>query len=172
VPLVLQRNHLIAIGAVAFAGLLFASRGPWSAAAAANPANATGITAAPNGITAVPAGLTTAPQVIYVDQFGRPLTVAPATHVQPLVPAVETAYSVSPQAQPYVRPVSTVRAASSPRVVRVSEHKRSWQKSALIIGGSAGTGAGIGGLVGGKKGAAIGAAIGGGGAALYEAVKR
>src|SRR5258708_35626534 len=30
---------------------------------------------------------------------------------------------------------------------------RSWGKSALIIGGSAGTGAGIGGVIGGKKGA-------------------
>ena len=45
---------------------------------------------------------------------------------------------------------------------------RSWGKSALIIGGSAGTGAGIGGMVGGKKGALVGAALGGGVASLYE----
>jgi len=171
VPLVtIQRSHLVAIGAVTLAGLLVAFRGPWSTQAAANP---NGIVAVPNGTTAIPAGLTTnTPQVIYVDQFGRPVNVAPATQVHPLVPAVETVYSAAPQAQPYVRPVSTVRAASSPRVVRVSEHRRSWQKSALIIGGSAGTGAGIGAIVGGKKGAAIGAAIGGGSGALYEAVKR
>ena len=50
--------------------------------------------------------------------------------------------------------------------------KRSWQKGALMIGGSAGTGAGIGAIVGGKKGALIGAAIGGGSASIYEAAKR
>src|SRR4030095_12817096 len=83
VPLVtLQRSHLVAIGAVTLAGLLVAFRGPWSTEAAASA----------NGITSVPAGLTTAPQVIYVDQFGRPVGVAPATQVHPLVPAVETAY--------------------------------------------------------------------------------
>jgi hypothetical protein len=49
---------------------------------------------------------------------------------------------------------------------------RSWGKSALIIGGSAGTGAGIGGLVRGKKGALIGAALGGGVGSLYEGAHR
>jgi hypothetical protein len=49
---------------------------------------------------------------------------------------------------------------------------RSWGKSALIIGGSAGTGAGIGGIVGGKKGALIGAALGGGVGSLYEGAHR
>jgi len=49
---------------------------------------------------------------------------------------------------------------------------RSWGKSALIIGGSAGTGAGIGGLVGGGKGALIGAALGGGVGSLYEGAHR
>jgi hypothetical protein len=48
---------------------------------------------------------------------------------------------------------------------------RSWKKSALVIGGSAGAGAGVGAIAGGKKGALIGAAIGGGAATLYEAVK-
>ena len=50
--------------------------------------------------------------------------------------------------------------------------KRSWKKTALVIGGSAGAGAGIGALAGGKKGALIGAAIGGGSGAVYEAIKR
>ena len=50
--------------------------------------------------------------------------------------------------------------------------KRSWQKSALMIGGAAGTGAGVGGLLDGKKGALIGAAIGGGSASIYEATRR
>ena len=50
--------------------------------------------------------------------------------------------------------------------------RRSWQKSALMIGGSAGTGAGIGAIVGGKKGALIGAALGGGSASIYDASRR
>jgi len=50
--------------------------------------------------------------------------------------------------------------------------KRSWKKTALVIGGSAGAGAGIGALAGGKKGALIGAAIGGGSGAVYEVIKR
>jgi hypothetical protein len=57
------------------------------------------------------------------------------------------------------------------RVVRTAP-KRSWQKSALVIGGSAGAGAGIGALTGGKKGALIGAAIGGGAGSIFEAFKR
>ena len=50
--------------------------------------------------------------------------------------------------------------------------KRSWKKTALIIGGGAGAGAGIGAIAGGKKGALIGAAIGGGAASIYEVSKR
>jgi hypothetical protein len=49
---------------------------------------------------------------------------------------------------------------------------RSWQKSALIIGSSAGIGAGVGGAIGGKKGALIGAAVGGGGATIWDQITR
>lgn len=52
------------------------------------------------------------------------------------------------------------------------ESNRSWGKTAMVIGGSAGGGAGLGGLIAGKKGALIGAAIGGGAATIYEARKR
>jgi hypothetical protein len=71
----------------------------------------------------------------------------------------------------YAPRTSTVRTTAAPRSaapVRRVEHKRSWQKRALVIGGAAGAGAGIGGLIGGKKGALIGAAIGGGGATIFE----
>jgi hypothetical protein len=69
------------------------------------------------------------------------------------------------------------RVVTRPRVTRVSsarevEPRRSWKKSALIIGGSTAGAAGIGGLIGGKKGALIGAGVGGGAAAIYEAMKR
>ena len=69
--------------------------------------------------------------------------------------------------QPIVRRVST-RQVSSERVAP----RRTWQKSALLIGGSAGAGAGVGALIGGKKGALAGAAIGGGAAAIYDQVQR
>ncbi len=49
---------------------------------------------------------------------------------------------------------------------------RDWQKSAVIIGSSAGIGAGVGAAAGGKKGALIGAAIGGGSAAIWDQVTR
>ena len=50
--------------------------------------------------------------------------------------------------------------------------QRSKTKTALMIAGGAATGAGVGGALKGKKGALIGAAIGGGGASIYESVKR
>jgi hypothetical protein len=55
---------------------------------------------------------------------------------------------------------------------RYARRHRSWGKTALIVGGSAGTGAGIGGIVHGKKGALVGAALGGGLASLYEGAHR
>ena len=90
--------------------------------------------------------------------------------------------------EPRLVPASYIVAdAPAPRVIRAEApaiarstpvrsapgiEKRSWKRTALIIGGSAGAGAGIGALIGGKKGALIGAAVGGGGAGLYEAIKR
>jgi hypothetical protein len=68
------------------------------------------------------------------------------------------------------RPVSYRTAEYAPR--RVVKSGRSWQKSALIIGSSAGIAAGVGGEVGGKKGALIGAAVGGGGATIWDQVTR
>ena len=77
-------------------------------------------------------------------------------------------------------PVTTVecvnggasRAMPSITRYRVSRPHRSWGKTALIIGGGAGTGAGIGGMVRGKTGALVGAALGGGVASLYEGARR
>ncbi len=72
---------------------------------------------------------------------------------------------------------SAPRVTETPRSVptrasRVEPQGRSWKKSALIIGSSAGVGAGVGGAVGGKKGALIGAAIGGGGATIWDQMTR
>ena len=73
------------------------------------------------------------------------------------------------------RPVTRTRTVSQPsraRVITDEREKRSWGKTAMIIGGGTGAGAGIGGLIGGKKGALIGAAVGGGAATIYESTKR
>lgn len=58
------------------------------------------------------------------------------------------------------------------RPVTQRAKKRSWEKEALIIGGSAGGGAAIGALVGGKKGAGVGAAAGGVGGLIYDLATR
>jgi hypothetical protein len=52
------------------------------------------------------------------------------------------------------------------------QNKRSWEKEALIIGGSAGAGTAIGALAGGKKGAGVGAAAGGAGGLIYDLMTR
>jgi len=80
---------------------------------------------------------------------------------------VQTQYVTERAVAAPVRRVTTQRVSSETR-----QPQRSWQKSALLIGGSAGTGAGVGALIGGKKGALAGAAIGGGAAAIYDQVKR
>lgn len=87
---------------------------------------------------------------------------------------------VTPRApQPVqVRPVSDApapRVVSHPATVREAEpvqEKRTWKKTALIIGAGAGSGAVVGGIIDGRKGAGIGAAIGGGAASVYEVLKR
>lgn len=111
---------------------------------------------------------------------GQPYAWSPYTT---MAPAAVTPYGYNPQgaylpAQPqYVtervvseRPV--VRRASTRVVSSEARPRRTWQKSALLIGGSAGAGAGLGALMGGKKGALAGAAIGGGAAAIFDQVKR
>jgi hypothetical protein len=67
--------------------------------------------------------------------------------------------------------------ARSPGIVETRpepEHtnKRSWEKDALIIGGSAGAGTAIGAVAGGKKGAGVGAVAGGVGGLIFDLVTR
>lgn len=89
--------------------------------------------------------------------------VRPAVYERAAEPLVVTTAS-----QPVVAP----RASQPVRVPVRRDEGRSWQKSAVIIGSSAGIGAGVGAAAGGKKGALIGAAIGGGGAAIWDQVTR
>lgn len=67
--------------------------------------------------------------------------------------------------------------ARSPEVVatrpeRAHPQKRSWEKDALIVGGSAGAGTLIGAVAGGGKGAAVGATAGGIGGLIYDLATR
>ena len=104
------------------------------------------------------------------------LVTVPASQLaQPRAQLVSQRQVVS---RPAATPRRTVSRSSAPVqreevVVREEEPEgRSWQKTAMIIGGSAASGAGVGAIVKGKKGALIGAAIGGGAASIYEASKR
>jgi hypothetical protein len=105
--------------------------------------------------------------------YGPCAGVYPAQY--PYAPAAAPGYA-APQfvsdrvvtAQPVVRRASTQRTYVTER----STPQRSWQKSAMLIGGSAAGGAGVGALIGGKKGAGIGALIGGGAATLFDQAKR
>jgi hypothetical protein len=118
-----------------------------------------------------------------VDRVPPGYVVYPQAGLAPQAPFV-SAVPVAVQPMP-VRTVPAARARSARQVayrtadddvVRyepdVRQERRSVAKTAMIIGGSAGTGAGVGAIVGGKKGALIGAAIGGGAASIYEATKR
>jgi hypothetical protein len=105
---------------------------------------------------------------------GQVVPVSYSTALRPAVPSAPTATPVrytSPA--PARRTVSRSTPVRQREVVREeAEPKRSWGKTAMIVGGSTAGGAGVGGLIGGKKGALIGAAIGGGAATIYEAKKR
>jgi ribosomal protein S8E len=116
--------------------------------------------------------------VSYPSAYG-PATAMPVSYPAAAYPA---AYPV-PQATPAVltypaapAPVRTVRSVRPQRAVYQDERRvrsgRSWKKSAVIIGSSAGIGAGVGAAIKGKKGALIGAALGGGSAAIWDQVTR
>jgi hypothetical protein len=94
----------------------------------------------------------------------------PATYVVPAAPLASPVMA-QPVRQAAAAPVRAARPASRSSSAARNSEERSWQKRALVIGGTAGAGAGIGALIGGKKGALIGAAIGGGSGTAWELIK-
>jgi len=68
--------------------------------------------------------------------------------------------------------VTRAPAVVETRPDRPHAQKRSWEKDALIIGGSAGAGTLIGAVAGGRKGAAVGATAGGIGGLIYDLATR
>jgi hypothetical protein len=104
---------------------------------------------------------------------GYPNALQPAAAPAALQPAVIQRPVVVERAAPRQTVYRTAQPVRERTIVREeAEPRRSWKKTALIIGGSTAAGAGTGGIISGKKGALIGAAIGGGAASIYEATKR
>ena len=101
---------------------------------------------------------------------GRPVpvvinvgTAAPLAYERAQPQAIPVAYRPTVQSaayEPAARPRQATRSSES--------ETRSWQKEAIIIGGSTAAGAGIGAIAGGKKGAAIGAISGGVAGLIYD----
>jgi len=93
----------------------------------------------------------------------RPVYREPAYQPQPV--------NYAPAPRPAVVRTEAPVLERTTEVVAERKPARSWQKRAVVIGGSSGAGAGLGALIGGKKGALIGAAIGAGGGTIYEMQK-
>jgi hypothetical protein len=107
--------------------------------------------------------------------YGQPGYAQPA-YGQPIAYGFSSAPAPAPViVERQAAPRTVYQTAPAPQRVVVTEQKaakRSWKKTAMVVGGSAAGGAGVGAVVGGKKGALIGAALGGGAASIYEATKR
>ncbi|BCS33869.1 hypothetical protein TBR22_A30970 [Luteitalea sp. TBR-22] len=183
---------LLVAGACAPAPSATTTMPPPTTAAASSPV----LLSCPTGqqplLRQVVVGNTLVPQVECVTAPGpavqaalapAPGAAAPPAYAPMVVPAAAPmAVAPAPVAwssDPRPAPVRTVvRRPAARRVVYddVEEiqrpSRRSWQKSALIIGSAAGVGAGVGAATGGKKGALIGAAVGGGAATLWDQVTR
>ena len=117
-----------------------------------------------------------APQTIGTNGVPAPAAAQPVYQPYQAVRATQPVYAEE-DARIVTTPYPSTRTARATQtrdvVYREPVKKtRSVQKSAIIIGSSAGVGAGVGAAMGGKKGALIGAAIGGGSAAVWDQITR
>jgi hypothetical protein len=169
-------RHLIGTAAGLIIAALLLFRGPWAASAQTDKPTASNTSlSCEQSQQAMVRHTIVRGELQVAMQCVGPATVSgvAAYDEDAIIPAV-----YRPAARP--APVSASRTVSEPAAVRRTasttaaqvESKRSWKKTALVIGGSAGAGAGVGAIAGGKKGALIGAAIGGGAASIFEAIKR
>jgi hypothetical protein len=171
-----QRPYLAGALVVSVLGILLLFKSPWATGASAQSAVQTSnvaVNCEPTQQALIRQTVVRGELQVNVLCSSAGIGAAPADYVVPggasagpyLTPAVYRTPS------PVVARPAASRTTSSTQS-RVERSGRSWQKTAMIIGGTTGAGAGLGGLIGGKKGALIGAAIGGGGATIYEARKR
>jgi hypothetical protein len=180
-PVILGRSHLAGVAALLGLGAILLFWAPWSARADSKlQTSNVAVNCEPRQQAVVRQTIANGELQVniqcansalqptgYTDEFGRPLAPLGAVGT---VPAV---YTTEPRlVQTSYAPQTVARQAPATRTLSARSSRRSWQKTALIIGGTAGAGAGVGALIGGKKGALIGAALGGGGASIFEAVKR
>jgi hypothetical protein len=146
--------------AAALAGSLLSGAAMYTVGAKAARVDAT---ATPALVETVDGGLVPAAQVTYPSGFRPAVNVVRVAETPAPVERARPAYRTVQSSAPAVRESVEVREAPA---------RRSWKKTAIVIGGSSAAGAGIGAITGGKKGALIGAAIGGGAASIYEATRR
>jgi hypothetical protein len=113
---------------------------------------------------------------VTVDQWGQPVNYAQAAHpsfasysVAAPRPAVQTRTVYREQPAPVYR---TATRSTSTVARQPATQTRSWQKSALIIGGSAAGGAAVGAVLDGKSGAKKGAVLGGVAGTVYDIATR
>jgi len=115
---------------------------------------------------------------VTVDAYGQPVTYAQGAHpsfasysvpAPAPRPAVQTRTVYREPAAPTYRTAST-RTTTAAR--QPTTQTRSWQKSALIIGGSAAGGAAVGAVLDGKDGAKKGAVLGGVAGTVYDIATR
>jgi hypothetical protein len=114
---------------------------------------------------------------VTVDAYGQPVMYAQGARpsfasysVSAPRPAVQTQTVYRPQPAPAYR--TATRPASTTAARQQTTQTRSWQKSALIIGGSAAGGAAVGAVLDGKSGAKKGAVLGGVAGTVYDIATR
>jgi hypothetical protein len=95
-------------------------------------------------------------------QNQQPNAVATPNNLQPVI------YDDRTPTAPVHRRLVRQTATSYQNAPVVQRQHRPWERSAVIIGASSGTGAVIGALAHGKKGAAIGALAGGAAGFIYD----
>ena len=170
-------RHLIGTAAGLIIAALLLFRGPWAASAQTDgpTASNTSLSCEPSQQAMVRHTIVRGELQVAMQCVG-PVAVSGASVYEDDA-ATPVAYrqavrTVSPAVERVVTAPAPVRRTASTATRTQVEPKRSWKKTALVIGGSAGAGAGIGAIAGGKKGALIGAAVGGGAASIFEAIKR
>jgi len=139
------------------------------------------VAAVVSGLTMFAAGLLLAGTSVFGARAASEETL-PTIPADSMAPSAPSAYmetfrqpAVAPRPRRVPRTVAAPASYPAERVSAPAERpapKRSWKKTAIVVGTGTASGAAVGAIVDGKKGALIGAAIGGGAASVYEVIRR